>query len=80
MSSASSLLKETPAKTSYTATLEFTIDIHHDNTKGRSVEHLINDIEDFLSENEEFWETFPSVIGTSIGLKEIHQNINENVN
>ena len=77
MSPAQSPIKETRAKTSYTLTFEISIDIHHDNTSGRFIENVASDIEDFLSDNDEFWETFPSVIGTAISIKDIHHNYNE---
>jgi hypothetical protein len=77
MSSPTSPIKEPPAKTSYTASFNISFDIHHDNTKGRSIENVINDIQDYLAENEEFWETFPSVIGSCMDTPLILQNEND---
>jgi hypothetical protein len=74
MSSPPSLVKEPPARTSYTAKFLISFDIHHDNTKGRSIENVVADIEDYVMDNEEFWETFPCVIGAYVDTQEIIQN------
>jgi hypothetical protein len=73
---AESRVKERPVTASYTIKLELEIDVHFDTTKGRKIEDFANDVMDYLGDNEEFWESFPSVIGMSTALTDAHLNPN----
>lgn len=62
---------------SYTIKFELDVDVRLDTTKGRSITAVGEDIADFLMDNDEFWDAFPSVQGMSIVHKEDRLNANQ---
>jgi len=76
MSPTSSPIKETKAKASYTVKFEMSVDLSHDSTRGRSIENVVEDIGDFILDNDEFWDSFPFVMGASVDCVAIKQNSN----
>jgi hypothetical protein len=74
MSPTSSPIKETKAKTSYAVKLEIDFDIYHDTTSGRSIENLVEDIQDYILDNQELWDSFPFIAGACTSLISINQN------